>query len=204
VKQAVGNNKLRIAAIALVSLVAGAAIGGFVAYSEKPTPIPRAPAQLRNDLLTGYGLMRSTLEDEAAVEKLGLFKRVTLDAPPERVLSIMAQVSKAAANTLEELGRYRALEPAIERLPETDGFGTDLQEAMKEDSTKLLLERSPKFSKRLIISQAQALRMIIVLSKEIAKIDPNKERQQWLLRVSSDYTKMYDAYVANLQFAGSH
>lgn len=202
---AMDSSKVRIVVIALVSLIAGAAIGGFVAYSEKPTPTPHnEPARLRNDLLTGYGLMWSTLEDEAEVDKLGLFKRITLDAPSESVLSIMAQVSKAADNTLEELARYRALEPAIERLPDTDSFGNSLQQAMKEDSTKLLLERSPKFSKRLIISQAQAVRMVIVLSKAIAKIDPSKERQQWLQRVSNDYTKMYDAYVTNLVFTDSN
>ena len=202
-EQAMDSQKIRIVAIALVSLVAGAALGGFVVYSKKPIPHGES-ADLRNDLLTGYGIMWSTLEDEAQVDKLGLFKRITLDAPSEHVLSIMAQVSKAADNTLEELGRYRALKPAIERLPKTDSFGASLQAAMKEDSTKLLLERSPKFSKRLIISQAQALRMVIVLSKAIAKIDPNKERQEWLQRVSSDYTKMYDDYVTNLVFAGSH
>jgi len=60
--------------------------------------------------VAGYGLMWSTLEDEAQIDKLGLLKRITLDAPPERILSIMAQVTKAANNTLEELGRYRELE----------------------------------------------------------------------------------------------
>src|SRR6185295_3085377 len=152
-------------------------LGAVVAYSGRSKPIPRSdPAHRPDDLLTAYALMWSTLEDESQVDKLGVFKKATLDAPPEKVLSIMAQVSKAADNTLEELERYRKLEPPIERLPETDSFGTHLRRAMKDDSTNLLLERSLKFPKRLIISQAQALRMMIVLSKEIAKIDPNKER----------------------------
>jgi hypothetical protein len=191
------RNKVRIVAVALICLVAGAALGAGVAYPARSKPIPRS------DLLTAYTLMWSTLEDESGIDKLGLFKKVTLDAPPEKVSSIMAQVSKAADNTLEELERYRKLEPPIKRLPETDSFGTNLRRAMKDDSTKLLLERSVKFPKRLIISQAQALRMMIVLSKEIAKLDPNKERQEWLQRVSSDFTKMYDAYLTNLAFEGS-
>lgn len=197
------NNKFKIVATVLVSLVTGAAIGGFVAYAEKPVPRSE-PAGLRNDLLTGYRLMWSTLEDESQIDKLGLLKRITFDAPPDNVLRIMAQVSKAADNTLEELERYRALDPPIERLPETDSFGTDLQAAMKEDSKELLLERSPKFSKRLLISQAQALRLMIVLSSTIAKIEPNAERRTWLQRVSSDYATMYDAYMMNLVFAGSN
>ena len=198
------SNKVRLAAVALVFLVAGAALGAVVAYSGRSKPTPRSdPAHRQDDLSTAYTLMWSTLEDESEVDKLGLFKKATLDAPPENVLSIMAQISKAADNTLEELDRYRKLAPPIERLPETDSFGTHLRRAMKDDSTKLLLERSLKFPKRLIISQAQALRMMIVLSKEIAKIDPNKERQEWLQRVSSDYTKMYDAYLTNLAFEGS-
>ena len=197
------DNKVRIVAVALVSLVVGAALGGVVAYSAKPTP-RSDPARQRNDLVAGYGLMWSTLEDEAQIDKLGLLKRITLDAPPERILSIMAQVTKAANNTLEELGRYRELKPRIARLPVEDSFGTVLQAAMKEDSTKILLEHSPKFSKRLIISQAQALRMVIVLAQEIAKGDPNKERQAWLRRVASDYAKMYDSYLTNLAFAASN
>ena len=197
------DNKVRIVAVALVALVVGAALGGVVTYSAKPTP-RSDPARLRNDVVAGYGLMWSTLEDEAQIDKLGLLKRITLDAPPERILSIMAQVSKAADNTLAELARYRELEPRIARLPETDSFGTVLQAAMKEDSTKILLEHSPKFSKRLIISQAQALRMVIVLAQEIAKGDPNPERQAWLQRVASDYGRMYDSYLTNLTFAASH
>ena len=197
------SNKVRIVAVALVSLVAGAALGAVVVYSGRSKPIPRSdPAHRQDDLLTAYTLMWSTLEDESQLDKLGLFKRATLDAPPENVLSIMAEVSKAAGNTLEELERYRKLEPPIKRLPETDSFGTHLRRAMNEDSTKLLLERSLKFPRRLIISQAQALRMMIVLSKEIAKIDPNKERQEWLQRVSSDFTKMYDDYLTKLVFQG--
>jgi hypothetical protein len=197
------NNKVRIFAVALVSLLVGAALGGAVTYSAKPTP-PSDPARQRNDLVAGYGLLWSTLEDEATIDKLGLLKRITLDAPPERILSIMAQVSKAANNTLEELARYRELQPRIARLPVTDSFGTVLQAAMKEDSTKILLEHSPRFSKRLIISQAQALRMVIVLAQEIAKNDSNKERQAWLQRVASDYGKMYDSYLTNLTFAASN
>ena len=197
------DNKVRIVAVALVSLVVGAALGGVVAYSAKPTP-HSDPARQRNDLVAGYGLMWSTLEDESQVYKLGLLKRITLDAPPERILSIMGQVSEAANNTLEELARYRELEPRIARLPVADSFGTVLQAAMKEDSTKILLEQSPKFSKRLIISQAQALRMVIVLAQEIAKGDPNKERQAWLRRVASDYARMYDSYLTNLAFAASN
>lgn len=197
------NSKVRIVAVTLVSLVVGAGLGGVVTYSA--TPAPRSePARQRNDLVAGYGLMWSTLEDESQVYKLGLLKRITLDAPPERILSIMGQVSEAANNTLEELGRYRELEPRIARLPETDSFGTVLQAAMKEDSTKILLEHSPKFSKRLIISQAQALRMVIVLAQEIAKGDPNPERQAWLQRVAGDYGKMYDSYLTNLTFAASN
>jgi hypothetical protein len=190
------SKKVRIVALALVCLVAGAALGAVVAYAGRSKPSPRS------DLSTAYTLMWSTLEDESGIDKLGLFKKVTFDTPPEKVLGIMTQVSKAADNTLEELERYRKLEPSIKRLPEPDSFGTTLQRAMKDDSTKLLLEKSHKFPKRLIISQAQALRMMIVLSKEIAKIDPNKERQAWLQRVSSDFTKMYDAYLTNLAFEG--
>ncbi len=189
----------------LLVLMAGSALGGCAAIPEQATPVAaREPAGSWIDLLTGYELMRSTLDDEAQLDKLGTLKRVALDKPPDKVLSIMAQISKAAGNTLEELDRYSALKPAIEQLPEKDGFGTELQKAMKEDSTKQLLERSPQFPKRLLISQAQALRLMVVLPKTIARLDPNKERQEWLQRVSSDYTKMYDAYLANLVYGRSN
>jgi hypothetical protein len=136
------DNKLRIVAVALVSFVVGAALGGFVAHLA--TPICHSdPTHQRNDLLAGYALMLSTLEDESQVYKLGLLKRITFDAPPEKISSIMAQASEAATNTLEELERYRQLEPRITQLPETDGFGTDFHAAMKEDSTKILWSIRP-------------------------------------------------------------
>jgi len=46
--------------------------------------------------------------------------------------------------------------------------------------------------------------MVIVLAQEIAKGDPNKERQAWLRRVASDYARMYDSYLTNLAFAASN
>lgn len=45
-----------------------------------------------------------------------MLKKLTFDTPPEKILGIIAQVSEAADNTLEELGRYRELPPRIDRL----------------------------------------------------------------------------------------
>ena len=53
----------------------------------------------------------------------------------------------------------------------------------------------------MLLSQAQALGMLAVLTSEIEKIDPNTDRKVWLRRVSNDFEKMHAAYVQHLRFA---
>ena len=166
---------------------------------RKPTE-QHDTSRKHQDLLVAYNLLTTTLEDESNLEKLGFFKTITLDRPPETIIKIMEQVSDAADNTLEQLGHFRELSPKIEKLPKKGDFGENLQDAMKEAATSSLMDRSPKFSKRLLLSQAQALGMLVVLTKEIEKIDTNKDRKEWLRRVSNDFEKMYDAYLQNLRF----
>lgn len=64
------DNKIGIAAVALASLVVGTARGGYIAHSTRTTG-QSDPVRQRNDLVAGYGLLWSTLEDEAQVYKLG-------------------------------------------------------------------------------------------------------------------------------------
>jgi len=97
------DNKVRIVAVALVSLVVVLRLAGSL-RTQRSRLLMAIRSVSGTTSWQGNGLMWSTLEDEAQIDKLGLLKRITLDAPPERVLSIMAQVSKAANNTLEELG----------------------------------------------------------------------------------------------------
>lgn len=193
-------------AASALSFLLGGTLGRLVVPGSLPQPTEQphtSQSQEHKDLLDAYTLLTSTLEDEANVDRLNLLKTVTLDRPPERTRQIMNQVSAAAANTLEQLDAYRQLPPRIEKLPKTHAFGDNLQAAMKRHATSSLMERSPLFSKRLVLSQLQAFGMLVFLTAEIERIDPNTDRQAWMRRVSSDFQKMYDAYLQNLSFTSS-
>jgi hypothetical protein len=198
------NSRLKTVSLVVASLAAGVALGWLLAHFTPGQPKERAAvSQKHPDLLAAYNLLTTTLEDESKLDRLGLFKTITFDRPPETIRKIIAQVSDASDNTLKQLDHYRALSPVIHRLQKTDGFGDNLQDAMKKEMTSSLMERSPSFSKRLLLSQAQALGMLVVLTKEIEKMDPNKDRQVWIRRVSADFGKMYDAYLQHLRFVPS-
>lgn len=195
------NARRTIVLAAAAAFALGGALGWLVAglVEQQPTE-PAHASQKHQDLLDAYNLLTTTLEDESNLDRMNLLKTITFDRPPERVQQIMTQVSAAAANTLEQLDRYRELPPRIEKLPKTNAFGDNLQAAMKKHMTSSLTERSPSFSKRLIVSQVQAFGMLVVLTEEIERIDPNKDRREWMRRVSNDFQKMYDAYLQNLSF----
>jgi hypothetical protein len=206
------NPKRTVVLVAAASLATGVVLGWLIGHIPPRTTAvavdaPGAPAvavdasRAHQDLLVAYNLLTTTLEDESELDRLGFFKTITFNRPPATIRAIMGQVSDAADNTLKQLDRYRELSPRIMRLPKQHAFGDTLQDAMKKGMKTSLMDRSPQFSRRLLLSQAQALGMLAVLSDEIEKIDPNTDRKRWLRRVSSDFEKMHDAYVQHLRFA---
>ena len=196
------NPKLKIGLVAAASLAIGIALGWLAPRLAERKPAEHVDARREHqvDALREHQ-DPTTLEDESKLDRLGFFKTITLNRPPETIRTIMGQVSDAADNTLKQLDRYRVLSPRIVKLGKQQGFGDTLQEAMKKDMKSSLMDRSPAFSRRLLLSQAQALGMLCVLTKEIEKIDPNNDRKVWLRRVSNDFERMYDAYVLHLRFA---
>ena len=197
------TNPRRTLVLAVVASVAiGVAAGWLTSRLAQRTPTaPVDASRAHQELLVAYSLLTTTLEDESQLDRLGFFKTITFDRPPETIRTIMGQVSDAAENTLKQLDGYRGLSPRIATLPQQHGFGDTLQEALKKDIKSSLMDRSPRFSRRLLLSQTQALGMLAVLTSEIEKIDPNHDRKVWLRRVSNDFGKMYDAYVQHLRFA---
>lgn len=187
--------------IAVALLGSGVALGLSLAPCTVPDDTrPAAAPPPRSDLVIGYDLLERTLEDEANLGKLGFFKTITLDRPPESIRELMTKVADTAAETLDQLERQRKAAPPIAKMEKQGGIGDRLQDAIKEQTKSDLLERSPRFSARLLLSQGQALGMLTALTGELEKIDPNKERREWLHHLSGQFGKMYDAYMKELQF----
>jgi hypothetical protein len=198
------TTKWKSSLVAAALLAAGFAGGWFLAPNAEPSPVQHAKAPTtQSDLSVGYDLLTRTLEDESNLGKLGLFKTITFDRPPEAIRELLTEVGDTASKTVEELDRYRKASPPVPRIPKQGGIGDRLQDAIKEQTKSALLERSPRFSTRLLLSQAQALGVLTALTSELAKIDPNEERREWLRRVSAQFGKMNDAYVQELHFEPS-
>ena len=188
--------------MALITLAVGFIAGRYLPGWPGAPPVEvakaRAPVSASLDLSLGYHLLAWALENEARLEKLLLVKAVTFDRPAERVIGVMRQVSDAADNTLGEVSDHRLLEPQIVPLENAGQFGDVLRLALQQRTKGELLDRSPDFAKRMLVSQFQALDLVSVLAEELAKIDPNKKRQAWLGRVAGDYQQMHDAYLKML------
>ena len=187
--------------IAVAFLGGGVALGLALAPSAVPKDAPPAEApRSGSDLAVGYDLLERTLADEANLDKLGLLKTLTFDRPPESIRELMTNVADTAAKTLDQLEHHRKASPPVPKMKKQDGIGDRLQDAIKEQTKSDLLERSPRFSARLLLSQGQALGMLTALTGELEKIDPNEERREWLHHLSGQFGKMYDAYMKELQF----
>lgn len=187
--------------IAVAFLGSGVALGWALATCTGPDDAgPAVASPSRSDLVVGYDLLERTLEDEANLDKLGFLKTITFDRPPESIRELMTEVADIAAETLDQLERHRKAAPPIAKMEKQGGIGDRLQDAIKEQTKSDLLERSPRFSARLLLSQGQALGMLTALTGELEKIDPNKERREWLHDLSGRFGKMYDAYMKELQF----
>lgn len=97
----------------------------------------------------------------------------------------------------------RLLVPQVVPLEDEERFGDILRSAVRIETKQKLLERSPEVGKRLLLSQAQALSLVVASAEELAKIDSNTQRQSWLGRVARDYQQMYNVYLKMLVLTDS-
>jgi hypothetical protein len=157
-----------------------------------------APAETSNDLLVGYALLDTTLSGESMLKWLLLLRESTFQSPAKATQEILTRISKASAIRSKELQRLRKLTPRATRKPPPSPIGDAIQDAASDAGEHEMLFPDGAFDIRFLFLQAQATRMISVMAAQVAKVDPNPERQAWLKKVSSQYDNFRNELVSSL------
>lgn len=157
-----------------------------------------AKPETSNDLLIGYSLLDTTLSGESMLKWLLMVRQATFQSPAKATEDLLTRISKASAIRSKELKRLRELAPQATRKPPPSPIGDAIQDAASEAGEHEMLFPDGAFDIRFLFLQAQATRMISVMAAQVAKIDPNTERQAWLKEVSREYEKFRDELVDSL------
>ena len=127
-----------------------------------------------------------------------MVRQATFQSPAKATEDLLTRISKASAIRSKELKRLRELAPQATRKPPPSPIGDAIQDAASEAGEHEMLFPDGAFDIRFLFLQAQATRMISVMAAQVAKIDPNTERQGWLKEVSREYEKFRDELVDSL------
>jgi hypothetical protein len=142
----------------------------------------------RQDLLTVYNVLQSTLSDEANLGKLALFKKLTLDAPNDSVTKLMEKLADSADAHADELEALREKAPAVTGKPgHVSAVGAAVQAIAKDFGKTEMMSREGGFDIRFVLVQAQATRMVSATAMALADNDPNQARKQWLRKLSKEF-----------------
>jgi len=165
---------------------------------KKAAPVT-APltADQQNDLLTGYNLLENILSGESDLTYLLWFRKLTLRPPANSVEKLLQAIDKASNTRLSQLKRLRKLDPPIMGKSPSSPIGTSIQNTATDMATKgMLLDDT--FNIRFLFLQAQSTRMLAVIAKVTADIEPNEDRKKWFNEVSVEFEDLHNKLVVSL------
>lgn len=191
--------EIRRSGLLVVLIAAVMAIGGcgFFKRDERPA---KAQSDDVADLRMGYAMLADALSDEARLDMLELFKKVTLDAPSDSVSKLVDEIATTSERRSSQLEKLRTLPPDVSgEPPSSSKVGDAIRDIAEEIGKDEMLSREGDFDTRFLVLQAQATRMVGAMSKAIAKYDPNEKRVKWLLHVADEYEDLRNQLIAAIR-----
>jgi hypothetical protein len=168
--------------------VVGLLLAGACTEAKAKQAAPPFDESKRQDLLTVYNVLQTTLADEANLGKLALFKKLTLDAPNDSVTKLMEKLADSADAHAEELEALREKAPALTGKPgHVSAVGSAVQNIAKDFGKTEMMSREGGFDIRFVLVQAQATRMVSATAMALAENDPNQARKVWLRKLSKEF-----------------
>lgn len=149
----------------------------------------------------GYRVLKKLLEDEKHLKTLRIVKDViTLGETSRPSVTLIEDIAGTSSRSLEEMDELIKLEPGImlDKAGPTQLGGKILDALRKSTAKDLITASGDDFEVSLIISQAQVLRLISQLLKELSQLEPNTTRQAWLVDLADRYEDFYQRAVARL------
>jgi len=165
--------------------------------TEQP-PSNQGNNQLRD---AGYRALKKLLGDEKRLKTFRIVKDVvTIGETSRPSATLIDDIATTSSSSLEEMDKLATLEPRIMLdKPGPTQLGGEILDALRVATAKDLITASgEEFEASLIISQAQVLRMISLLLKELSELDPNTTRQAWLEGLADKYEGFYQRAIARL------
>jgi len=129
------------------------------------------------------------LQDEQYLSIIRRTKAVLMfegiSEPSKQLIDAISDTSSIALEQLEYMASAKP-EIRLEEFPENSIIMTTL-DAMRMTTAKELLFNSDDFEKYLLLSQAQILRAISHLVRQIEQQEPNLKRKDWLGKLAGRY-----------------
>ena len=179
----------------LAACLALAGCGTASEWKSKDDAPPAAKSARVAELEIGWDLLQTTLSGEAKLKWLLLFKEITLKEPGKKIEKMLRKIQEASAKHVEELAELRRLSPDVSATPPPSAIGDAIQDSATDEGTKEMIFSDGSFNVRFVFLQAQATRMISVIAKQTALMDPNPRRQKWLGEVAKQYEGFRDEFV---------
>lgn len=153
-----------------------------------------------SNLHTGYSALKLFLQDEQYLTIIRRTKAVLMfEGISESSKKLVDDISDASSMALEQLEYLASAKPAI-RIEEfaEDSIAMTTFDSMRVTTAKELFFNSDDFEKNLLVSQAQVLRVISHLAREIQQQEPNRKRKDWLGKLADQFEAHYRKVYARI------
>jgi hypothetical protein len=189
---------------ALCGLIVICSLLGLLVFSST-TVLASSPStdNRRTYLNSGYSALKIFLQDEQYLTIIRRTKAVLMfEGISESSKRIIDAISDTSATALEQLEYIASAKPPIRlKVFSEDSIAMTTLDAMRMTTAKELIFNSDDFEKSLLLSQAQILRVISHLLREIEQQEPNLKRKDWLGKLADRYEGYYREVYARISVA---
>lgn len=153
-----------------------------------------------NNLHTGYSALKLFLQDEQYLTIIRRTKAVLMfEGIGESSKQLIDDIADTSTVALEQLEYLASAKPAI-RIEEfaEDSIAMTTMDSMRMTTAREFFFNSDDFEKNLLVSQAQILRVISHLARELAQREPNQKRRAWLGKLAARFELYYSRVYAHI------
>ena len=145
-------------------------------------------------LTSGYSLLHELVAKQSSVDKILLIKSAS-----EPTVELIRAIALASDEAQKQIRTYADQDARIE-LGHADLPGVEqaTRDAIESVTAGKLIFDAERFELDLLLTQYEATKYGYFLARQLAKLDPDDRRRQWLGRFSESYQKLYDQTVTRI------
>ena len=186
--------------VSIVVVLTMALLTGCTAGQSTSPPHNSAPSRndhpaLSRPVIEGYSLLYELVSNESGVD--GIFIIKTASPKTVELIRTIADVSRQAVKKLHsftEIDSRLVLDQT--GLPQVESA---TRAAIESKISRQLLFAGDDFELRLLLTQLEATHYGAALANQLAQIDDNERRSQWLVEFAKQYNDLYEKLLTQLQ-----